>query len=165
MKGLVGAGLALWALSLAWTAGKSIDLPISITVPTTVPSPPEIKIALSVNEYLPNFAKYTKSLPYEEWPGGPPSETTPLAYKTAIAVMGTVYPNMKFNMNVSLPEGGYIFDPAYAHRRETSVTFAEFTTVLGMFPDRTTFYESNREGTFFKEVNITSLMKKRGFRK
>ncbi len=184
VKGAAVAGGVLltgYFLYHAATSGISADLPINITrpialpqsipkdsvlaVPTdiAIPKPPPVRVALSITEHLLPFSVQTEALPFAQWPGGQPFESTPAAYAAAIIGMGTTIPNISFHMNVSTKNGGYIFDPANAASRSSSVTFAEFMTVYTAFKDKTTFYE--KSGSIFKPIkNIDQLLTKRGFK-
>lgn len=134
---------------------KPISLPKPVAVPIDYPLPkggklPPINIALSVSEYLKEFASFTGSVPYYNWGGVMPIETTAAAYSAAIIALGRL-PNVHFNFNLSTPTG-LVNDPINLSTRSNAITTAEFLTVFTLFREKTTFWI--KSGTIYKPFTI-----------
>lgn len=98
---------------------------------------------------LRHFSSKTNSLPYWNWGFNVAQSAT--AYSQAIKVLAE-NPKATFHFNLSLPDGQRLDDPINLMIRRSSVTTAEYNTIISD-PDlrsRTTFYV--RSGTSYKKT-------------
>lgn len=110
----------------------------------------EIRIALGVRPYLPDFAAQVHALPFNAWGGYMPNTTTPEAYRAAIMALGA-NPNVTFHFNLSTPNGR-VDSGANLYINQYSVTTMEFQTIMTFFRYKTTFYI--KSGSIYKPITL-----------
>ena len=104
-------------------------------------NPSELRIALSVDEYIGEFSAAVNATPYRGWGEFQPKETTIEAYRAAIIELGR-RPETTFHFNLSTPRG-LITDPVNAKTYSGTFTTMEYRTVSTLFPNKTTYYRKS----------------------